>query len=95
MTECVVEGDILTFECPHCNGGITVAINDVACGIFRHGYYFVKEGEIIKLTDQIDPHGSKEVCDALATSGKVIGCCRPFKVIKDEKNYRVEICEYI
>lgn len=85
------------FSCPHCGLFIEVNENQINCTIFRHGYYFVKneKGEII-LTQQLNQHASKEVCDMLVKENKIIGCGKPFKMVKMENgNYIVKICEYI
>ena len=59
------------FSCPHCKDMIQVARSDINCTIFRHAVY--------KSTmEQIPPHSSKEVCEALVKSGEVFGCGRPF-----------------
>jgi hypothetical protein len=84
-----------TFECPHCQLIIAVERNAVNCSIFRHGYYFVKNGNNIQLTSQVNPHASKEECDILSNSGKIYGCGKPFRMVLKNNVYTVEKCDYI
>jgi hypothetical protein len=45
---------------------------------------------------QVDPHASKEVCDELAASGSIIGCGKPFKLIRiDSFGHIAQKCDYI
>ena len=62
---------------------------DINCAIFRHG--------VLKETgNQIDPHASKEICDSLAKEGKIYGCGKPFKLVRqDSVMYIAQKCEYI
>lgn len=83
--------------CPHCN--TWVLIEEINCGIFRHG--------VNKQTGfQIPPHLDKESCDRLFSLGEIYGCGKPFKIVSnpfysksrtDDANlkYFGEICEYI
>ncbi len=65
-------------SCPHCGG--MVEIEQINCGIFRHGIY--KSGE------QIPPH------DPQKDYGETIwGCGKPFKYESNTNN--LVICEYI
>lgn len=82
MSEITIDGNILSFECPHCSLWIQVQKNEINCSIFRHG--------VFKNTmEQIPPHSSKDFCDR--TIGTIYGCGKPFKII----NNRVEKCDYI
>lgn len=57
-------------ECPWC--GISIVIEAENCRIFRCG--------VMKDTyTQIDPHLSKELCEAI--KDKIYGCANPFKLI--------------
>ena len=68
------------FNCPHCQE--YVFIEEINCGIFRHGFY--------KTTlMQIPPHLPKVECDQLA--GLIYGCGKPFKI----ENSKIEECDYI
>ena len=80
--------DILVdnLECPHCHGGIV--IDQINCGIFRHGVY--KHN-----MENINPHANKEDCDNLIINNKIYGCGKPFRLIKENEIYKIEICEYI
>lgn len=69
-------------NCPHCNEFII--IEQINCGIFRHGVF---RDTLI----QIPPHEQKNICDELYTSGKIIGCGRPFRYDGKEAS----ICDYI
>jgi hypothetical protein len=72
------------FECPHCYGLIEVELQQVNCGIFRHGI-FKNTGEFVP------PHSTKSECDEYVYTDIIFGCCKPFK-IKDDN---AEICDYI
>lgn len=84
------------FQCPHCDLFIEVMKGEVNCSIFRHGYYYNldERGNVI-LTQQVNPHLPKESCDDLVGRKAVIGCCRPFRMVKTGDSYCVEICDYI
>jgi hypothetical protein len=84
--------NILIFNCPHCEHVVEVEKNGIKCGIFRHGYYFLKNGDKIILLNQINPHESKENCDRLVSENKIVGCGKPFRINAD---FSVSICEYI
>jgi len=76
--------DIIT--CPNC--GEYVIINELNCGIFRHAAY-------ISTGEQVDPHLPQKDCEELVASGKVVGCCKPFRVKVIDDVWTAEICEYI
>jgi hypothetical protein len=84
------------FTCPHCDMFIEVKSNEVNCCIFRHAYFFQKtdKGEIV-LLNQLNPHASKDVCDSLIAEGRIYGCGKPFRIIKNEEGFSVEKCDYI
>lgn len=79
-------------------------IEQVNCGIFRHGVDN-------KTNVQIPPHLDKVSCDKLFAEGRLYGCGKPFKLVlnpefdptithvgpKDKENpkYIAEVCEYI
>jgi hypothetical protein len=82
-----LEDGFYFFNCPHCLTEIIVKQNELNCRIFRHG--------IMKNTyQQVNPHLSKIECEKLVTENKVIGCCKPFEIIKNTKSYVAVICEY-
>ena len=83
------------FHCPNCGGIVEVEENQLNCRIFRHGFFFVKNGEQLILTNQMNPHESKEVCDRLVHEGKVVGCAKPFRVVDRGETKVVETCGYI
>jgi hypothetical protein len=72
--------------CLHCNEFII--IEKLNCGIFRHGI-FKENGE------QIPPHSSKEKCEYYINNNLIYGCGKPFKIILENNEYKVEICDYI
>lgn len=74
--------------CPNCN--CKIIIEQINCGIFRHGY--------LKSTfEQINPHLSKNECDILINNNLIYGCGKPFRIILDQINNTliIEICNYI
>lgn len=81
--------DECVFLCPHCS--MPVIIDEINCGIFRHAVF--KEDP----TKQVPPHSSKAICDDLVANDRVIGCCKPFRVICIPPAYKfaIEKCEYI
>jgi len=96
--KCEIEGNILNFLCPHCKYYTEVAINELNCRIFRHGFVVQKneKGEIIALLSQIGPHESEEKCNELRNQPNITGCCKPFQIIGDNTNgFYVQICGYI
>lgn len=87
------EKNILYFDCPHCHSMIMVFEHDIACAIFRHA--IMKDN-----MTAVNPHASKEECDALLRENKIYGCAGPFRIIVDnrpgaEKKYSIEVCDYI
>ena len=72
--------------CPNCNEPII--IEQINCGIFRHGAY-KSTGE------QIDPHSPKPVCDELKQNDLIYGCGKPFQIILQDGKMIVQICDYI
>ena len=84
MTDNKKEEPVLT--CPHCSEFII--IEQINCGIFRHG--------ILKSNNtQINPHACKEECDNFINNNLIYGCGKPFRIIKKEDKFFIEICEYI
>jgi hypothetical protein len=83
------------FECPHCELLVEVPQDQVNCHIFRHGYFYTKVNNHIILTNQMNPHTSKEECDRLKKENRIIGCGNPFRLTQKEGQYIVEVCGYI
>ena len=79
--------DDIVFECPHCKEIILVKKGETNCCIFRHG--ILKDN-----FEQINPHLDKQNCDSLKEQDKIYGCGKPFRLIP-EKNFEVEVCDYI
>ena len=72
-------------NCPNCNN--PVLIEQLNCGIFRHG--------ILKSNNyQINPHASKEECEYYIKNDLIYGCGKPFKIL-DNNKFKTEICEYV
>ena len=82
----------LVVECPHC--GDPILIEKLNCCIFRHGV-FKENGS------QMDPHTPKKLCDYYVEKELIIGCGKPFKIIKnvnsknDDDKFVAIICDYI
>ena len=72
--------------CPHCN--LFIIIQEINCAIFRHGIF-------IKDNKQINSHSTKEECDNYTKNNLIIGCGKPFKIIKTNEEYKTIICDYI
>lgn len=84
----ILDKDNYIFECPHCNYLVIVCKNELNCCIFRHA---VNKNNF----KQISPHASKLQCDDLFASNNIYGCSKPFRFVKNNDNYFVEICDYI
>jgi hypothetical protein len=76
---------IMFVTCPHCNG--LVEIEAINCRIFRHGW-------IVQTNQQLPPHATKEECD-LAVRNGLIGCGKPFELVKDQDTWIAKACDYI
>lgn len=96
QVKAVLEGGLYVFPCPHCSLLVEVEQHQVNCAIFRHACYFTRTptGQII-LTEQLNPHAPREVCERLVAEGKVYGCGKPFRMIPTPSGYEVECCDYI
>jgi hypothetical protein len=78
---------MLIFECPFC--GLFLEIEQINCGIFRHGAY-------IDNNHQIDCHMPKDKCDNLFNNGKIYGCGKPFRITNINNVYKIEkLFDYI
>lgn len=99
MTTCeremILEQGIWFGVCPHCECFIEIGENEINCGIFRHAYLFENNNGKITLRDQINPHTSKDECERLLRENKVLGCAKPFRVVRRENKCVIEICDYI
>jgi hypothetical protein len=89
------EAGLYIFQCPHCSHYVQVGKNEVNCTIFRHGYFFREENGKVILTDQMNPHTPKNLCDKYAEEGKIKGCGKPFRMVSRREGYEVEKCDYI
>jgi hypothetical protein len=83
-----MENKYITFECPHCNQIIQVFVKEFNCKIFRHGVYK-------KNLKQIDPHLKKNECENLLNEGLIYGCGKPFEIIINNNQYKIDKCDYI
>lgn len=77
--------DYLIINCPHCQDSVVIYKNQIKCRIFRHAIYK-------KTNKQVNPHMPQNKCEALVASNKVYGCCKPFRLNKENQP---EICDYI
>ena len=75
------EAKTIVVACPACND--TLLIEQLNCGIFRHG---VNSATM----RPIDPHSSKEQVVQMMREGKLIGCGAAFCVV----NGIPKICSY-
>jgi hypothetical protein len=82
------------FTCLHCKDAFVIHVTDFNCKILRHGAY--KHN-----LQPINPHATKEECDALVSNGEIYGCAGPLLITKqnkqadDDTGYSVVICNYI
>jgi hypothetical protein len=81
------------FTCLHCNEPFVIHDTDFNCKILRHGVYKSN-------LQPINPHASKEECDALVSSGQIYGCAGPLLITTSkcgdgDGEFRVVICDYI
>ena len=79
---------IYYLECPHCNSIVEIHQNEINCAIFRHGIY--KHNNT-----QMNPHAPKEECDIAVQNNLIFGCGKPFRMVKMNDTYKLEICDYI
>lgn len=77
---------MIVVQCPHCQEYLE--IEEINCGIFRHGVYKTS-GE------QLYPHLDQRSCEQLVASDQIYGCGKPFQVVFAEGAYIVSICGYI
>jgi len=76
---------MIIVECPHCK--CLVEIEQVNCAIFRHATF--RDG------NQVDPHASKEQCELWVQQEQVVGCAKPFELMKREDGeWQAVHCEY-
>lgn len=87
--------NVYFFQCPHCKCYLTVEKEQLNCRIFRHGYYYLDTPIGIQLTNQVNPHASKEECERLIAENKIIGCGKPFRVVNRDLKLFAEECDYI
>lgn len=93
--EMILESGIWFGVCPQCECFIEIGENEINCGIFRHAYLFENQNGKIILRDQINPHTPKEECERLLNENKVLGCAKPFRVVRNGNKCFTEICDYI
>jgi hypothetical protein len=97
-SECELLNGVLTFLCPHCKMFVEVAVAELACKIFRHGYYIQRDSvnpEIYTLLNQINPHAPESECSSLRSQNNIVGCCLPFQIVEKNNKFHVEICGFI
>ena len=86
MTNNRSSSDSSTLLCPHCH--LPIEIEEVNCGIFRHGT-FKSSGR------QIYQHLDRQGCEQLVRDDLIYGCGRPFRVAIQNGMYFTETCGYI
>jgi len=85
------EDGSLIFACPHCQGTVQVAPQDLNCRIFRHGVFRQIPG-----TPPIPPHASQEECERWVVRGEILGCGGPFQLTEDNPpNFKVRVCGFV
>ncbi len=96
------KNNLFVFPCPNCKLYVEVERGAVACSIFRHLYYAVRDadGNVVELTGQVDSHAPQQICEQLLQTNRVVGCGKPFKMIAEVTDsniptYRVEACGYL
>ena len=78
----------ILITCPHCEQIVLIMAGEINCGIFRHA--------VLKSTGlQVNPHETEEKCCILIQDKLVLGCCKPFRLVKKDDVYCGEICDYI
>jgi hypothetical protein len=82
------EDNYIVLACPHCQLQILIYKHEINCAIFRHGI-FKESGQ------QMNPHTPKDICDKLYEQNLIIGCGKPFRIVKNTGKYSTEICDYI
>jgi len=81
------------FICIHCQEPFVISHTEFNCRILRHGVY--------KATLQpINPHASKDECDAFVKNGLIFGCGKPLRIVNSMVNdaaeqYSIIDCDYI
>lgn len=76
----------LYIVCPNC--GFYVEIDQINCGIFRHGVF--KNNN-----QQLNPHASKIICDHVVANDLIYGCGKPFQIVNDGADFVAIKCDYI
>ena len=91
----ILSDNVYIFNCPQCDLYLEVEKSQVNCEIFRHGFFYIQTPRGIILTTQMNPHASKTECESLLHDNKIIGCGKPFRMVKEENEYSVVECDYI
>ena len=78
----------VVLKCKHCDENFIVNKNDFNCRILRHGVFKSN-------LQPIPPHESKENCDRLFNNNLIYGCGKPLIITEKNKEFDVEICNYI
>jgi hypothetical protein len=83
--------DDIHIICPHCQGSVIVAPQDIQCAIFRH---------LSGPPGQINPHATRAECEAMLALNQpgqplvALGCGKPFRYTPQAPG-NAEPCEYI
>ncbi len=87
--------NIYIFPCPNCECLTSCERGMVNCGIFRHGNFFTVNNGKIEFQDSIAPHLAEKECLDLVKNGKIVGCGKPFRLVKTGEKMVAEKCGYI
>lgn len=89
--------DDVFVTCPHCGGGAVVAVKHINCAIFRHGAFQPPAGRQREAEPKpLPPHATQAQCEAWLAAGIVMGCARPFQLVKGADGaWSSQACAYI
>jgi ethanolamine ammonia-lyase large subunit len=81
------------FICIHCQEPFVISHKEFNCRILRHGVYKAN-------LQPINPHASKDECDAFVKNGLIFGCGRPLQIVDAIADgaagqYSIIGCDYI
>ncbi len=78
----------LLYKCPHCALPIYTELQEISCGIFRHGYN-------METRRALSPHLPEGECKKAVKLKHVVGCCGPYRIRRLRNEFVVESCGYI
>ena len=84
-----IDNDLLIYECPNCELFIETRMEDVCCGIFRHGVFKCNY-------QQIPPHADEQSIKHIKDNDQIYGCGLPYQITKDKDDiFQANKCGYI